>query len=104
MNLYNSLSRKFELFQPAGNEITIYSCGPTVYERAHIGNLASFIYTDTLRRTLHTIFPDKTIKHVMNITDVDDKTIAASQHEYPDLTPMDALSRLTRKYEEFFLS
>lgn len=103
MRLYNSLSRKIEDFQPFGDNITIYSCGPTVYERAHIGNLASFIYADTLHLALKQAYPHKQIKHVMNITDVDDKTIAASRQRYPDLEPNEALNKLTTEYENIFM-
>ncbi len=78
----------------------IYSCGPTVYERAHIGNLASFIYADTLRRALKS--SGYQVKHVMNITDVDDKTIKKSREVYPDLEPMEALKKLTGEYERLF--
>jgi cysteinyl-tRNA synthetase len=103
MKLYNSLTRMTTGFTPLHkDELTIYSCGPTVYERAHIGNLASFIYADTLRRTLQIAYEQAKIKHVMNITDVDDKTIKSSQEAYPDLEPMTALLKMTRGYEEQF--
>jgi cysteinyl-tRNA synthetase len=103
MKLFNSLSKQLEEFHPASGEITIYSCGPTVYERAHIGNLASFIYVDTLHRVLNLAFSDHSIKHVMNITDVDDKTIGASHEKYPELPPMEALKKLTSEYEQLFM-
>jgi cysteinyl-tRNA synthetase len=103
MKLYNSLTRQVAAFTPLHEgQIAIYSCGPTVYERAHIGNLASFIYADTLRRTLQAIYKDAKISHVMNITDVDDKTITSSQAAYPELEPMAALLKLTREYEKQF--
>lgn len=102
MELYNSLSGQVSLFQPQDDHkpVRIYSCGPTVYERVHIGNLASFIYADTLRRVLEA--NKFSVTHVMNITDVDDKTIRASRKEYPDLPPMEALKKLTAEYEEQF--
>jgi cysteinyl-tRNA synthetase len=103
MKLYNSLTKQIEDFKPTSGQIAIYSCGPTVYERAHIGNLASFIYTDTLHRALKLAFPDHAIKHVMNITDVDDKTITASRNKYPELPPMEALKKLTNEYETLFM-
>jgi cysteinyl-tRNA synthetase len=102
MKLYNSLTKQIQDFEPAHQQISIYTCGPTVYERAHIGNLASFIYVDTLKRTLKLAFPDHSIKHVMNITDVDDKTIAASREKYPELDTLEALQKLTREYEGLF--
>lgn len=69
LKLYNTLTRKEEEFKPLeGNEVRIYSCGPTVYSFAHIGNLRTYIFMDTLRRTLKE--NGYTLKHVMNITDV----------------------------------
>jgi len=104
MQLYNSLTKKIEDFKPLKDgEISIYTCGPTVYDRAHIGNLASFIYADTLKRAMALEFPESKIKHVMNITDVDDKTIKRSQEEYPELEPMEALKKLTNHYEKLFM-
>ncbi len=104
MKIYNSLNRQVEQFEPLDAEhIRIYSCGPTVYDQAHIGNLATFIYADTLRRAVKIAFPDATIKHVMNITDVDDKTIKRSRSHYPELEPTAALQKLTHQYEELFM-
>lgn len=69
LRLYNTLSRKKELFKPIKKgRVGIYTCGPTVYSYAHIGNFRSFIFADVLRRTLEK-FGFKT-KQVMNITDV----------------------------------
>ena len=53
MRLFNTLTRKKEEFKPLiGNEVRIYSCGPTVYSYAHIGNLRAYLFMDLLRRTL----------------------------------------------------
>jgi len=69
MKLYNTLSKQKEEFKPlSGNEVRMYSCGPTVYMFAHIGNLRAYIFADILRRVLK--FNGYDIKHVMNITDV----------------------------------
>ena len=69
IKLYNTLTRKEEDFTPlVGNEVRIYSCGPTVYSYAHIGNFRSYIFMDNLRRVLK--YNGYTLKHVMNITDV----------------------------------
>jgi cysteinyl-tRNA synthetase len=69
MKLYNTLSRKKEEFTPlAGNEVRIYSCGPTVYSYAHIGNLRTYVFMDILRRVLQ--YNGFKLKHAMNITDV----------------------------------
>lgn len=69
MRLFNTLTRKKEEFKPLiGNEVRIYSCGPTVYSYAHIGNLRAYLFMDLLRRTLK--YNGYELKHVMNITDV----------------------------------
>lgn len=101
MKLYNTLTKKTEDVKPLkDNEIRIYSCGPTVYDHIHIGNLASFIHADALRRSLED--EGHKVRHVMNITDVDDKTIRRSHEKYPDLEPKEALKKLTSEYEELF--
>ena len=67
--LYNTLTKQKEEFKPLeGNEVRIYTCGPTVYNYAHIGNFRAYIFMDNLRRVLKK--NGYTIKHVMNITDV----------------------------------
>lgn len=71
MNLYlhNSLTRKKEEFQPIlPGQVGLYTCGPTVYNYAHIGNLRTYIFEDILKRVL--LYNDYHVKHVMNITDV----------------------------------
>ncbi len=68
LKFYNTLSRQKEEFVPIGNKVTMYSCGPTVYNYAHIGNMRSYIFMDILRRTL--LYNGYKLKGVMNITDV----------------------------------
>lgn len=69
LKLYNTLTRKREDFKPLeGNTVRIYSCGPTVYNYAHIGNLRTYVFMDLLRRTL--LWNGYSLNHVMNITDV----------------------------------
>jgi cysteinyl-tRNA synthetase len=69
VTLHNTLTRKTELFEPQKpGVVSLYTCGPTVYDYAHIGNLRAFIFYDTLRRTLEAAGYDT--RHVMNITDV----------------------------------
>src|SRR5690554_379230 len=71
LRLYNTLSKSEEAFSPidsASKRVTFYSCGPTVYDYAHIGNFRSFLNADVLRRTLELL--GYHVKHVMNITDV----------------------------------
>ncbi len=69
LKLYNTLTRDKSEFKPLkGNEVRIYSCGPTVYSYAHIGNFRAYVFMDTLRRVLK--YNGYELKHVMNITDV----------------------------------
>lgn len=69
MKLYNSLTRKIEEFKPIhDNEVGIYTCGPTAYNYAHIGNLRTYIFEDLLHRVL--LYNSYEVKRVMNITDV----------------------------------
>src|SRR3954465_5515149 len=69
MKLYNTLTRTVEDFKPLKpGEVTLYTCGPTVYNYYHIGNLRNAVFNDTLRRALAADGYD--VKHVMNITDV----------------------------------
>ncbi|HET7632757.1 MAG TPA: cysteine--tRNA ligase [Gemmatimonadaceae bacterium] len=72
--LYNSLTRKVEPFAPAdGQTVRFYSCGPTVYNPAHLGNFRTFLFNDLLRRVLR--LRGWNVRQVMNLTDVDDKII-----------------------------
>jgi cysteinyl-tRNA synthetase len=74
LRLYNTLSRQLEPFEPLQRgRVSLYTCGPTVYNYAHIGNFRTFLFEDLLRRWLEASGYD--VFHVMNITDVDDKTI-----------------------------
>ena len=69
LTLFNSLTRTQEAFTPSdGKTARVYSCGPTVYNFAHLGNLRAYVFTDTLRRTL--LFKGWEARHVINITDV----------------------------------
>ena len=78
LKLYNSLTRTIEPFQPRiPGKVGMYMCGPTVYNYAHIGNFRSFVLADLLRR--YFAFSGLAVKHVMNLTDIDDKTIKGSQ-------------------------
>src|SRR5450756_731145 len=74
LKLYNTLTREKELFIPlTPGEVNMYSCGPTVYNRPHIGNLRTFLWSDLLRRYLE--WRGLRVNQVMNITDVEDKII-----------------------------
>ena len=77
MRLYDTKAREKRVFTPADpNRITLYVCGPTVYDRAHIGNFRPEIVFDVLKRVLAHRYPDAAILHARNITDVDDKIMA----------------------------
>ncbi|HEX4934157.1 MAG TPA: cysteine--tRNA ligase, partial [Gemmatimonadaceae bacterium] len=78
--LYNTLSRAVEPFAPAdGRTVSIYSCGPTVYNPAHLGNFRTFLFVDLLRRTLQ--LRGWKVNQVMNLTDVDDKIIRRADEQ-----------------------
>src|SRR2546423_336994 len=94
--LFNTLSGKVEEFQPIQDkQVRMYACGPTVYDYGHIGNFRTFVAVDILRRFLRQSGLE--VRHVMNITDVDDKIIRnAAQAGVP-------LKQFTAKYENAFL-
>lgn len=76
LNFFNTLTRKIEPFQPldpAGKRVKLYTCGPTVYNYAHIGNFRAYLFEDLLQR--HLEYRGYVVDRVMNLTDVDDKTI-----------------------------
>ena len=80
LHLYNTLSRAKEEFVPLKPDaVGLYVCGPTVYDFAHIGNARPVVVFDVLYRLIRYVFRDRTVTYVRNITDVDDKIIAASQ-------------------------
>jgi len=77
LRLFNTLTRQVEAFEPlAPPRVTLYTCGPTVWNYAHIGNFRTFVFEDVLRRYLE--FSGYEVAHVMNLTDVDDRTITAA--------------------------
>jgi len=96
LRFYNTLSQQVEEFTPASqNTVRMYTCGPTVYDFAHIGNFRTFTFVDLLRKCLRA--NGFQLNHVMNITDVDDKIIrnAVAAHQ--------ALAEYTKIYTEAFL-
>lgn len=103
MKLYNSLTRKKEDFVPLrAGQVGMYSCGPTVYDKIHIGNLRAFITADLLQRSLRQL-DGAVLNWVMNITDIDDKIIARLARDYPGVDPEVARARLTKHFTEVFL-
>lgn len=96
LRIYNTLKRKKEQFKPLKEgQVGIYTCGPTVYNYVHIGNLRAMIFYDLVKRYLK--YKGYTVKHVMNITDVDDKTIRDSQKEGK------SLKQFTEFYTDAFI-
>src|SRR5437660_8303387 len=80
LRFFNTYSRDLEQFHPRdpnGRKIDIYTCGPTVYNHAHIGNYRAYIFEDLLQR--HLELRGYNVERVMNLTDVDDKTIRGSR-------------------------
>ena len=97
MNVYNSLTRRVEELKPLeGNEIRLYTCGPTVYNFAHIGNFRAYAFEDILRRVVQ--FNGMKIRQVMNLTDVDDKTIRGAN------AAGIALTDYTKTYKDAFFA
>ncbi len=95
MNLYNTMSRAVEEFSPLnGKKVGLYTCGPTVYNYAHIGNYRAYIFEDILRRVL--TFAGYDVTQVMNLTDVDDKTIRGA------IEAGVSLDDYTRTYKDAF--
>lgn len=95
MKIYNSLSRSLEEFKPINPpDVGMYTCGPTVYDYQHIGNFRTMVFSDVLRRAL--VFSGYQVTSVMNITDIDDKTIkGAAEAKVP-------LEEFTSKYTQIF--
>lgn len=97
MKVYNSLTRRVEPLVPlADNTIRLYTCGPTVYNFAHIGNFRAYTFEDILRRVIQ--FNGMKIKQVMNLTDVDDKTIRGANAAGV------ALTNYTKTYKDAFFA
>jgi cysteinyl-tRNA synthetase len=96
LKFYNTLTREKEDFSPIDpKEVRIYTCGPTVYNYPHIGNYRAYIFADILKRVLE--YNNFKVKHIMNLTDIDDKTILNSQKENK------TLKEFTEFYTQEFL-
>jgi cysteinyl-tRNA synthetase len=95
LRFFNTLTRTKEEFVPIEpGKVKMYTCGPTVYDFAHIGNFRAYIVVDLIKRYLR--YKGYEVKHIMNITDVDDKTIAGSQSENV------SLGEYAQKYKKAF--
>jgi cysteinyl-tRNA synthetase len=99
IQLFDTLARQMRELQPAEPDgvFRFYNCGPTVYAPAHIGNFRTAVINDVLRRLLELEFPGK-VKHVRNLTDVDDRTIGQARAENRPL------AEITRKWIDFYHS
>ncbi len=94
-SFFNTLTNRIEEFQPLHpNEVRMYACGPTVYDYGHIGNFRTFVFVDLLRRYLKQHYQ---LRHVMNITDVDDKIIRNAAKAGI------SINEYTKKYTQAFL-
>lgn len=99
LNIFNTLSRSVEPFaplDPEGKKVGLYCCGPTVHDYAHIGNFRTFVFADVVRRYL--TFRGYKVRHVMNITDVEDKIIRRVNESGK------SLSEYTGEYEKAFFN
>lgn len=97
LQLFNTETRALQEVKPLdGMTIRLYTCGPTVYDYAHIGNFRTFVFEDVLRRTLR--FVGHKVQQVMNLTDVDDKTIRGA------IAQKTSLEAYTKTYKEAFFA
>lgn len=86
LKFYNTLTRQKEPFVPlVEGKVSMYSCGPTVHEKPHLGNLRRFVVADLIKRYLE--YKDYEVTHIMNITDIDDKTIKGAEEVGMELKP-----------------
>src|SRR5205809_8056169 len=97
LQLFNTYSREIEEFEPrdpTAHPVRMYTCGPTVYSRAHIGNFRAYIFEDLLQR--HLELRGYKVHRVMNITDVDDKTIRGAREATVPL------AKFTEQFKQVF--
>ncbi|CCB92264.1 cysteinyl-tRNA synthetase [Waddlia chondrophila 2032/99] len=95
LKFFNTITRSKDPFKPiSGNRVSLYTCGPTVYNFAHIGNYRTYMFEDLLRRTLK--FFGYEVEQVMNLTDVDDKTIRGATEQNV------SLDAYTKPFKEAF--
>ena len=96
LKLTNSLTRKKETFKPINlDKVSLYACGPTVYDNPHVGNARTLVVFDILFRVLKYIYGNN-VKYVRNITDVDDKIIEASKKSKK------SINEITKNITEIF--
>ena len=95
LKLFDTVSRKKEVFRPQKQTVSLYTCGPTVYDFQHIGNLRTAVFGDLLRRTLE--YNGYKVKQITNITDIEDKIFKRAKREKKNLY------EITRPYAKFYL-
>ena len=96
LHLYNSMGKRCEIFRPVNSKVVnIFTCGPSVYQKAHIGNFRTFIFEDVLVRYLE--YSGYKVKRGMNFTDIEDKAVAEAEKRHTTVT------RLTKDNIESFL-
>ncbi|HEV7658350.1 MAG TPA: cysteine--tRNA ligase [Allosphingosinicella sp.] len=99
IRLHDTMAREKRVFEPADpKRVTMYVCGPTVYNRAHIGNARPAVVFDVLARLLRHVYGADSLVYARNVTDVDDKIIEAARTE--GVEP----ATITRRYEDFYLA
>jgi cysteinyl-tRNA synthetase len=103
IRLHDSMTRaKREFFPADPKRVRMYVCGPTVYDRAHIGNARPVAVFDVLFRLLRHVYGADHVTYVRNITDVEDKINARAAERYPDLAPEAGIARLTAETAAWF--
>ena len=102
LRLYNTLTRRVETFAPEdGETVRMYTCGPTVYRPAHLGNFRTFLFEDLLRRVI--LLRGCKLVQVMNLTDVDDKIITAASKQGISISEVTAPVARTFQEDRSFL-
>ena len=101
LRIHNTLTHKIEEFKPGHpTVVNLYTCGPTLYDHAHIGNMRSFVFADILKRVLE--YNSFDVEWVMNITDVDDKTIAKTIEKFGSTATPTELAVFTDPFFQTF--
>ena len=99
LQLTNSLTNKKEIFQPINKDkVSLYSCGPTVYDDPHVGNARALVVFDLLYRILIELYGEKKVTYVRNITDIDDKIIEASKMK--KISILDLTNKVTKNFHK----
>ena len=98
LQLTNTLTNKKEIFNPINSKkVSLYACGPTVYDNPHVGNARAIVVFDLLFRILIELFGKNKVLYIRNITDIDDKIIEASKNKKI------SINELTKKLQKSFI-